>query len=186
MLIRLIAMAFAMAPAWSAADDVQVASHPETGLLSWKVQRDGLSLEVLQVLPDFVRAAYAARGLPRELIEGVVEYCVFGTIVINDSDGQLAYRVANWRYVTPDGNEHRIKTKSEWVAEWKAMGVPYNWSILPDDQVLQVGDWSQGFTTVDVPRESHFDLIFTWSTDGETHVGRIENMRCAPEEAPGG
>jgi hypothetical protein len=183
-LIRMIVAVLILAPVWAAADEVRVATNPETGLLSWKVQRDGLSLELLQVLPDFVRAAYAARGLPDELIEGVVEYCVFGTIVVNESDGQLSYRVADWRYVTPDGQKHRIKTKSEWVAEWKAMGVPYNWSILPDDQTLEVGDWSQGFTTVDVPRDSDFDLIFSWSTNGERHAGRIENLRCAPEEPP--
>jgi hypothetical protein len=171
-------------PGWTAAE-MQTSRNPETGLLSWKIEHEGLSIELVQVLPDFVRAAYEARGLPDWIIEDVASYCVLGTIVVNKSDGPVSYRVADWRYVGPDGKEQRLKTKSEWTAEWKAGGVPYNWSILPDDQTLQVGDWSQGFTTVKLPRESEFDLIYTWSTDAEEHEGRFEGLRCPPEEAPG-
>jgi hypothetical protein len=181
-LIRILLL---LTPIWAAAADVQRATNPDTGLLSWKVEHEGLSIELVQVLPDFVRAAYEARGLPDWIIEDVAAHCVLGTIVINRSDGPVAYRVADWRYVTPDGEKHRLKTKSEWTDEWKAGGVPYNWSILPDDQTLQVGDWSQGFTTVKLPRESEFDLIYTWSADGETHEARFEDLRCPPEEAPG-
>jgi hypothetical protein len=94
-LIRLIVAVLTLAPVWAAADEVQVVLNPETGMLSWKVERDGLSLELLQVLPDFVRAPYAARGLPDELVEGVVKPFVFGTIAVKESDGLLSYRVAD-------------------------------------------------------------------------------------------
>lgn len=166
------------------AAEVQQSRNPDTGLLSWQVEDRGLSLELIQLHTDFVRAVYGARGLPPALIDGIAAYCVFGTIAVNTSDSQLSYRVADWRYVTPDGRKHLIKTKTQWVTEWTEMGVPYNWSILPDDQTFEVGDWSQGFTTVKLPRESVFDLVYSWTVKGETHVGRIEKLRCPPEQLP--
>ena len=128
-----------------------------------------------------MRAVYGGRRFPAELVDGIAAYCVYGTIARNISDGRLSYRVADWRAVTPDGREHALKTKTGWVNEWMKMGVPYNWSILPDDQTFEVGDWSQGFTTVKLPRESVFDLVYSWTVGEETHVGRIESMRCPPE-----
>ncbi len=181
---RSIIVFWLLAPCLALAAEVQPARDPETGLLSWRVEVGGFSLELIQLLPDFVRAVYGARGLPPELIEGIAAYCVFGTIAINTSDSPLSYRVADWRYVTPDRQEQPLKTKTQWVTEWRKMGVPFKWSILPDEQTFEVGDWSQGFTTVKLPRESIFDLIYSWTVKGETHVGRIEKLRCAPEQLP--
>lgn len=166
------------------AAEVQQSRNPETGLLSWKVEDQGFSLELVQLHTDFVRAVYGARGLPPELINGIAAYCVFGTIAVNTADSPLSYRVADWRAVTLDGQQHLLKTKTQWVNEWMKMGVPYNWSILPDDQTFEVGDWSQGFTTVKLPRESVFDLVYSWTIQGETHVGRIEKLHCPPEQLP--
>ena len=86
---------------------------PATGLASWKTPEQAFSLELIQILPDYVRAVYASRGLPRSVIDKVSSYCVFGTIVRNESDAPLAYRVADWRYRTPDGVEHRLFYYSE-------------------------------------------------------------------------
>ena len=77
-------------------------------------------------------------------------YCVFGTVARNDTDAPLAYRVANWRYVTADGKRHRLRTKSQWVAVWKKLGTDFSFSILPDDITFEVGDWVQGFTTPEI------------------------------------
>jgi hypothetical protein len=38
-------------------------------------------MELIQVLPDYVRAVYASRGLPQTIIDSVSSYCVFGTIL---------------------------------------------------------------------------------------------------------
>ena len=49
---------------------------PDTGLLSWKVEGQAFAIELIQVLPDYVRAVYAARGLPqqgRRLVVGADE-----------------------------------------------------------------------------------------------------------------
>jgi hypothetical protein len=158
--------------------------NPDTGLRSWKVGGQAFSIELIQVLPDYVRAVYAARGLPQKIIDDVSSYCVFGTIIRNTTAEPLSYRVADWRYITPDGTRHRLKTKSEWVQEWRDMGVAFRWSMLADEQTFAEGDWVQGFTTVKLPPGSRFDLDYSWSQYGKQYSGIIEGMRCAPVEAP--
>ncbi len=179
-----LSLSLLLALPFAAAGDVRSHVDPDTGLSSWKLVDRSFSLELVQILPDYVRAAYASRGLPRELIEKVVSYCVVGTIVRNESEQPVSYRVADWRYITPDGQAHKLKTKSEWVKEWREMGVAFRWSMLPDDQTLEVGDWGQGFTTVKLPPDGTFDLLYSWSQHGQKHTGKIKGLRCAPAEPP--
>lgn len=158
--------------------------NPETGLLSWKAGGQAFAIELIQVLPDYVRAVYASRGLPQKIIDDVSSYCVFGTIIRNTTAAPLSYRVADWRYITPDGTRHPLKTKSEWVQEWRDMGVAFRWSMLADEQTFAEGDWVQGFTTVKLSPGSRFDLEYSWSQHGRQHVTTIRELRCAPAEAP--
>ena len=157
---------------------------PATGLMSWKVDGQAFSIELIQVLPDYVRAVYSARGLPPEVVDEVSSYCVFGTIIRNTTAQPLSYRVADWRYITPDGTEHPLKTKTEWVEEWRSMGVAFRWSMLADEQTFSEGDWVQGFSTVKLAPGSRFDLRYSWRQHGKTITGTIEGVRCAPAEAP--
>jgi hypothetical protein len=158
--------------------------NPDTGLSSWKVQGEALDFEFIQVLPDYVRAVYSSRGLPKAVVDKVSSYCVFGTILRNRTDKPLSYRVADWRYITPDGVRHPIRTKSEWVNEWHDMGIAFRWSMLPDDQIFEVGDWGQGFTTIALQPGSRFALEYSWTQDDKTETRLIEEVRCAPAEPP--
>jgi hypothetical protein len=168
----------------AAAGDVTEHVNPDTGLSSWKVEGDALDFELIQVLPDYVRAVYSSRGLPKAVVDKVSSYCVFGTILRNRTDKPLSYRVADWRYITPDGVRHPIRTKSQWVSEWRDMGVAFRWSMLPDDQTFAVGDWGQGFTTIALSPGSPFTLAYSWTQDDKTETRQIEEVRCAPAEAP--
>ncbi len=169
-------------PLLAAAAGVQREENPRTGLLSWRVEQGGVSLELIQLLPDFVRAVYGSRGFPPEAAQSIASYCVFGTILHNDSEGQVSYRVADWRYFTPEGQARAPKTKSEWIAQWKEQGVPFRWTILPDEQTFDPGDWSQGFTTVALPPGTVFRFEYSWRSNGEMHHGRIEDLQCAPAQ----
>ena len=180
----LAGLALSLFAGQSAALDIERRVIPETGLLSWAFADHGFSLELVQLQSDFIRAIYGSRGFSTELIEEIAAYCVFGSIARNLSDGPLSYRVADWRVTTADGRQQAPKTKSEWVARWKKAGIPYNWSILPDDQTLDVGDWNQGFTTVKAGRDSRFALTVSWTVKGETHVASIPDMRCPPDQIP--
>jgi len=157
---------------------------PESGLLAWKKVDRGLSLELIQLLPEYVAALYSSRNLPPAVVDSMRGYCVFGSVVQNQSGATLDYHVADWRVVTPDGKQHRLKTKPEWVAEWKTLGSDFGWSILPASASFDTGDWAQGFTTVKLPPGSHFDLLYSWRHHGKRYRGKMENLVCAPDKPP--
>ncbi|MDJ0806854.1 MAG: hypothetical protein QNJ78_08470 [Gammaproteobacteria bacterium] len=154
--------------------------NPDNGLKSWLFKDENLSIEFLQVPPDFIRASYAARGLPKALIETVATQCVFGSIVRNLADRPISYSVADWRYLTTDGLEHKIKTKTQWLDEWHGMGVRFSWSILADDITFSKGDWIQGFTTISEPHGSRIGLKIVWSYAGKHYAKILPDLECAP------
>lgn len=162
---------------------MQVAVHKNdtSGLLTWTAEGSGFRIEFIQLLPDFIRAIYAKHGFPDTEIERAAAYCVFGTILNNISDKRMNYDVRDWRYRTADGKEHAVKTKTEWLDEWKNAGIEFSWTLLPDKGEFAVGDWQQGFTTIDLPRESTFDLILKWQLDEIRYSAVLKNLVCAPE-----
>ena len=171
------------------AADVSVHKNKVSGLLTWSAQDDGFSIELIQLLPDFIRAIYAKHNFPEQEIERAASYCMFGTILKNTSQQHLSYRVADWRYRTNDdkgghGKELPVKTKTQWLDEWRKAGIKFSWTLLPDIGEFSVGDWQQGFTTIKLPRDSTFDLIYKWSLDDVEHVGVLENVECPPASLP--
>ncbi len=175
---RLLAVLLLSVVTVAGAAQTVVVENPETGLKSWRKVENGFSLELIQLLPEFVQAAYASRDLPPALYQSMQGYCIFGTVARNETDAPLSYKVRQWRYVTPDGKRHRLRTKSEWIAVWAKLGADFSWSILPDDITLEVGDWVQGFTTPKIPPGTRFDLIYSWRHHGKTYTARLENLAC--------
>ena len=162
------------------AAEVTVQKNSTTGLLTWTSKDDGFSIELIQLLPDFVRAVYDKHGLPADQVERIAAYCDFGTIIQNTSQQPLSYRVADWRYIDKNGKAYPVKTKAQWLEEWRKAGVTFAWTLLPGSGDFGIGDWQQGFTTIKMDRSEKFDLVYTWTLDGKKHKGEIENMSCAP------
>jgi len=170
----------------ASAANVSIHKNEISGLLTWTSEDDGFSIELIQLLPDFIRAIYAKHNFPDAEVERAASYCVFGTILKNTSSQELSYQVANWRYRPIDskgvyGEERPVKTKTQWLEEWKKAGILFSWTLLPDIGEFAVGDWQQGFTTIKLPRESEFDLIYSWQLNGVEHKGVLKKLRCAPE-----
>jgi len=164
----------------SHAADVSIHKNKESGLLTWTSKDDGFSIELIQLIPDFIRAIYNKHDFPVDEVERIAGYCLFGTIIQNTSQQQLSYRVSDWRYVDKKGRSYPVKTKTQWLEEWRKAGVTFSWTLLPDSGDFEIGDWQQGFTTVQLDRNEHFDFIYTWTLDGIRHEGKIEDMSCAP------
>lgn len=172
-------LSFAL-PSGVNAATTSVYENPQNGLLTWNSKSEGFSVEFIQLLPDFVRAVFGKQHFPKEEIERIAKYCVFGSIVKNISQQRLSYRVADWYYTVKGGKKHPVKTKTQWLEEWRAAGIGFSWVLLPDSHDLEVGDWQQGFTTVKLPREAQFDFTYIWKLDGVEHTTTIKDMRCPP------
>ena len=186
--IILFSVLFVLNTVVSAAN-VVIHKNETSGLLTWTVDDTGFRIEFIQLLPDFIRAIYAKHNFSKEEVERAASYCIFGTILKNTSNQHLSYRVSNWRYQTKDGKggygkEQPVKTKTQWLEEWEKAGIIFSWTLLPDVGEFAVGDWQQGFTTINLPRESEFDLIYKWELDGVAHTGILKNLKCAPETLP--
>jgi hypothetical protein len=167
-----------------AASNVTIHKNEISGLLTWTAEDTGFSIELIQLIPDFIRAIYAKHNFPAEEVERAASYCMFGTILKNTSEQHLSYRVKDWSYRTSDGKKYPVKTKTQWLEEWRKAGILFSWTLLPDVGEFAVGDWQQGFTTIKLARESEFDLIYTWQLDGVAHTGVLKNLKCAPESLP--
>ncbi|MCK5394623.1 MAG: hypothetical protein KAJ32_01450 [Gammaproteobacteria bacterium] len=191
MMLYKIILLTALLAMTSAAHTAEVSIHKNevSGLLTWTVDDIGFKVEFIQLLPDFIRAIYAKHNFPAEEVERAASYCVFGTILKNTSDKHMSYRVDTWRY-RPKAEqglpvkELPVKTKTQWLEEWRKAGILFSWTLLPDTGEFAVGDWQQGFTTIKLPRESKFDLIYKWQLDGVAYSGILEDMQCAPETLP--
>jgi hypothetical protein len=162
------------------ATEVTIHKNNQTGLLTWTAKDNGFSIELIQLVPDFVRAVYGKYGFTAEEVERIAGYCVFGSIIQNTSQQQLSYRVSDWRYIDKYGKEYPVKTKDQWLEEWRKVGITFSWTLLPGSGDFGIGDWQQGFTTIQIDRNENFNFIYTWTLDGEKNQGKIENMSCAP------
>ena len=167
----------------ASAAEVTIHKNSESGLLTWTSKDDGFSIELIQLSPDFIRAVYQKHGLPPDEVERIAAYCDFGTIIQNTSQQKLSYRVTDWRYIDKNGKAYPVKPKNQWLEEWRKAGIAFAWTLLPGSGDFGIGDWQQGFTTIQIGRDETFDLIYTWTLDGIEHRGRIANMSCAPEDS---
>jgi hypothetical protein len=166
----------------TSAANITAQKNEASGLYSWVAESEGFSIELIQLLPDFVRAIYMAHDFPDAEVDEIAGYCVFGTIIKNTSQQQLDYDVANWHYTDTHGNNHPVKTKTQWLEQWRKAGVTFSWTLLPDKGTFYQGDWQQGFTTIKLPRDSAFSLTYQWSINGIEHTDTFEGLRCAPEQ----
>ena len=178
--LQLVGMAFGLSLglACAHAANVITTTNPVNGLKSWKQSDRGISLEFIQLSPEAAEATYSSRDLSRLIYESMRGYCVFGSVVRNETEAALTYRVVDWRVVASDGKKRRLRTKSQWVADWKKKGVNFGWSILPDEITLEVGDWSLGYTPIKLTPGETFNLIYVWRQHGKIFTGTLQNMSC--------
>ena len=166
----------------ASAANISAQKNEDSGLYSWVAESEGFSIELIQLLPDFIRAIYMAHEFPDAEVDEIASYCVFGTIIKNTSEQQLDYDVATWYYTDKSGKKHPVKTKTQWLEQWRKAGVTFSWTLLPDKGTFYQGDWQQGFTTIKLPRDSEFSLTYKWSINGTEHTDIFEGLRCAPEQ----
>ncbi len=164
---------------WQAADPAAAAGSPPT----WQSQGALFSVQLTPLDGEQAQAFFENMGYPQGAVREVAAVCLFGTTIRNSAGQAVRYDVSRWRAVTADGERHRLITKTEWLARWKAFGIGADWSILPPRQTLQPGDWGQGFTTVDLPAGTRFNLSYEWRQDAIEHHAVVRGAQCAPRNS---
>lgn len=163
---------------------------PEAGLPYWEVAEEGMSLRLVQRLPDQTRAFFQARGFTARQAEMIALSCVFQTVFRNTSTaeqgGDVEYNLRDW-VVRANGVRQGMKTREDWRGTWmtenaaKPAQVAFEWALFPTQQIYRPGDYNWGMSLFNLPPGSTFDLDVVWRRQGKTRSVRIEKMRCAED-----
>ena len=158
----------------------------ETGLLSWTWSEQGISVELVQRLPDQTRAFFLARGFGAQDADLIGRACVFQTIFRNDGDRPVAYDLGQWG--VHHGTERlALRTRESWDREWGERGVDqaariaFRWSLLPTVQRFEPGDYNWGMTSFGLPPGERFDLSLVVDSDGNRLEAEVPGVVCAPD-----
>lgn len=188
-------MLLSLAGGAAAQTEISTGIDAEAGLPYWEIRESGMSLRLVQRLPDQTRAFFLARGFARADVDLIARSCVFQTIFKNTSQtarpSALEYNLRDWR-VHVAGAAHGLKTREDWAEEWAPRGIPqpariaFEWALLPTRQVYNPGDYNWGMSVFNLLPDSRFDLEVVWQQYGARHSEVIKGVHCAPEatEAP--
>ena len=165
-------------------------TDPDTGIESWEIHTQDVSLRLAQILPDQVRGFYSARGFDVESVELLATgACVFQTIFRNESAKRaIEFNLADWRVLTAKG-EQPLRLERDWQQEWAKRRVSasartaFRFALYPTEHHYEIGDWNMGMTTYALPLGSRFDLRFVWRENGKRREAVLYGMRCAKETA---
>jgi len=184
--VLLLAALSTLEAAARGAGETRSGEQPETGLAFWEWRREGVSLKLVQRLPDQTRAFFLGRGFPREAADDIARNCVFQSIFRNEGQAPLDYDLREWR-ILHNGQTMPMRLQAEWDRKWSAnqisepARIAFRWSLLPPQQHFEPGDYNWGMLSFGLPPGELFDLELVVHIDGRTIEGRIPNIQCPTE-----
>lgn len=162
----------------------------EAGLPYWEVVVHGVSLRLVQRLPDQTRGFFQARGFSIADSELIAQSCVFQTVFKNvappSDPGVIEYNLDEW-VVHAAGAQRRMKTREAWQKEWTARRAPkaaqlaFEWGLIPTRQSYRAGDYNWGLSIFNLAPGTSFDLDAVWRQGGERRSARLKGVVCAPD-----
>jgi hypothetical protein len=185
-LIRLVVLPMALAVGLDAGAGVETGEDADTSRRSWTWSDQGVSVQLLQLLPDQTRAFFLGRGFKAQDAERIATSCVFQTIFRNDGDRPVAYDLNDWTR-RHDGERAPLRTRERWDTSWEAgtLGQPQRialrWALLPTVQRFEPGDYNWGMTSFGLPPGATFDLTISVRLGGETVTAEVPAVTCAAD-----
>jgi hypothetical protein len=169
------------------AAEVTVEIGKNTGLRTWKWSHEGVSLRLVQRLPDQTRAYVMGKGFPRDAADELATSCFFGSMFRNDGKLPLDFDLREWK-VVQDGRVTGMKVREVWKQRFaarqdipKAARIGLNWSLMPTVQHFEPGDYNWGMTVYGLRPGERFDLHLKIALDGHSLEAVIPGLQCAPE-----
>jgi len=174
----------------SAPQTITIGTDEQAMLPYWQYKDEGMSIRLVQRLPDQTRGYFVARGFSTEHAELIAQSCVFQTVFKNISDqgkpSAIVYNMENW-IVTHNGKAGGMKTREKWAEQWQKLNVAppaklaFEWGLLPTTQDYQPSDYNWGMAIFDLAPASSFSLKLTWQQYGEQRSVTIPNMQCSAD-----
>ena len=172
---------------------VNSGTDDEAQLPYWEIAEPGVSIRIVQRLPDQTRGYFQARGFTVADSELIAQSCVFQTVFKNRSSAtepvKIEYNLREWVVHTASA-ERRMKTREDWKKIWTGRGAPqaaqlaFEWSLLPTRQTYSAGDYNWGMSVFGLAPGMKFDLDVVWQQNGERRTVRLNGVRCAPDIHP--
>ena len=173
-----------------AAAVVDTGTDAEAKLPYWEIVEQGVSIRLVQRLPEQTRGFFVARGFSEAHADRIALSCVFQTVFKNISHpsepSPVEYNLRDW-VVRAAGAPRVLKTREDWRKEWAARQAPqpaqlaFEWALLPTRQTYRPGDYNWGMSVFDLKPGTEFDLDVVWHQHGKQRAVRIKGMRCAPD-----
>jgi hypothetical protein len=167
--------------------EIIMGKDEQSGLRSWEWTQAGVSVQLVQRLPDQTRAFFQARGFTSADADAIARACVFQTIFRNEGKEPLAYDLNDWE-TAHRGQILPLQTRERWEKAWQDKGVSqaariaFRWSLLPTRQNFEPGDYNWGMTSFGLPPGESFDLSLIVTISGKTMTGRIPAIVCATDQ----
>ena len=172
---------------------VNTGTDPEAELPYWELVEHGISIRLVQRLPDQTRGFFQARGFSVADSELIAQSCVFQTVFKNLSPVtepiKIEYNLREW-VVHAAGAKRAMKTREDWKKIWTGRRAPpaaqlaFEWSLLPTRQSYGPGDYNWGMSIYGLAPGMSFDLDIVWHQNGERRTARLKSVRCAPDIHP--
>ena len=167
--------------------EVITSEEAQTGLSTWEWREAGISVLLVQRLPDQTRAFSQGRGFSNAEADSIAKACVFQTIFRNDGKHPLAYDTDDWR-VNYRGERRPLLTRVRWDNTWRdgeasqAARIAFRWSLFPTRQSFEPGDYNWGMTSFGLPPGESFDLSLIMTINGHVITSHIPAIACAAEQ----
>lgn len=166
--------------------DVDTTLEEQTGLRTWEWSHEGITLQLVQRLPDQTRAFFMGRGFNYADADTIGRACVFQTIFRNDGNLPLTYNLNEWQ-VTYRDKPHSLQTRERWEQKWsdrdvkQAARIAFRWSLLPTRQGFEAGDYNWGMTSFGLPPGASFDLSLLLRVNEKIVRGQVQGVVCATD-----
>ena len=173
-----------------AAAVINTGTDAEAELPYWEIVEHGVSIRLVQRLPDQTRGFFQARGFSIADSELIAQSCMFQTVFKNvappSDPGVIEYNLDEW-VVHATGAQRRMKTREDWQKEWATRRAPqaaqlaFEWGLLPTRQSYRPGDYNWGLSVFNLAPGTPFDLDVVWRQGGERRSARLKGVVCAPD-----
>ncbi len=167
--------------------EIVTGEEEQTSLRTWEWKQAGISIQLVQRLPDQTRAFFQGRGFTSKDADTIGRACVFQTIFRNDGKQPLTYDLDDWQ-ITHRGKRLPLQTRERWDERWQARGasqsarIAFRWSLLPTRQDFEPGDYNWGMTSFGLPPGESFDLSLVLTINGKAISSSIPAIVCTADQ----